>query len=145
NVELNITMTIDTLNFDKNNDGKIDVSNNRRSRNNVNDEYNVLIKEYSNNSEYVIVLVDNPDDGSLGWFPSTTNVGVVHVNTHIKTTKKHQLMNTIAHELGHGGFGLQHPFDEFSNYNQGKDPKNIMDYQDGDLLRKYQWDLIQKK
>ena len=50
---------------------------------------------------------------------------------------------TIAHELGHGAFKLQHPFDEFTDYRQGTDSDNIMDYYDGDSLRKYQWDLIQ--
>jgi hypothetical protein len=46
-----------------------------------------------------------------------------------------------AHELGHGMFGLKHPFD-----NDYKIPAlstdNLMDYADGTHLAKWQWDLI---
>lgn len=61
------------------------------------------------------------------------------------------VIRTLAHEFGHGQFSLRHPWDEFTNYNNtqarvltgtgtaGQDPANLMDYQNGWKLRKYQW------
>jgi hypothetical protein len=47
----------------------------------------------------------------------------------------------VAHELGHGMFSLKHPFD-----NDYKMPMlstdNLMDYNDGNHIAKWQWDLI---
>jgi hypothetical protein len=47
----------------------------------------------------------------------------------------------VAHELGHGMFSLKHPFD-----NDYKMPAlstdNLMDYNDGTHIAKWQWDLI---
>lgn len=76
-----------------------------------------------------------------------SNVGVVHPNTHKKPTRKQQMMNTVAHELGHGAFRLKHPFDEFTSCygSGGKDKDNLEDYYDGDFLRKYQWFIIKDK
>lgn len=50
------------------------------------------------------------------------------------------VVRSIAHELGHGAFGLRHPFDEFG-LSQGA-TENIMDYGNGTALKKYQWDRI---
>lgn len=44
--------------------------------------------------------------------------------------------HTLAHELGHGAFGLRHPFDEHSLDKNEKD--NLMSYGGGRELFKYQ-------
>jgi hypothetical protein len=51
---------------------------------------------------------------------------------------------TIAHELGHGEFGLLHTFRTYGNEPQLDSAKtdNLMDYADGTHLFKYQWDEI---
>lgn len=61
------------------------------------------------------------------------------------------VVRTTSHEFGHGQFSLQHPWVQFTNYNStqsrtlsgsgaaGQDPDNLMDYQNGWKLRKYQW------
>ncbi|MEM9337883.1 MAG: fibronectin type III domain-containing protein, partial [Bacteroidota bacterium] len=48
---------------------------------------------------------------------------------------------TMAHELGHGGYGLSHPFVEFPNLSP-LETQNLMDYAGGTNLRKYQWDQV---
>jgi hypothetical protein len=52
-----------------------------------------------------------------------------------------ELYTGVAHELGHGMFSLKHPFD-----NDYKMPvlstDNLMDYNDGTHIAKWQWDLI---
>lgn len=59
------------------------------------------------------------------------------------------LYNTIAHELGHAIFDLEHPFHQSDisskGYIEGTDPANFMDYQDGTESRKYQWKDMQTK
>jgi hypothetical protein len=73
---------------------------------------------------------------------------------------------TCIHELGHALFRLQHPWlDNLGYYNtsanfriiinrgetketillKGQDPENIMDYQNGNKLRKYQWVQIHNR
>ncbi|AZQ65175.1 hypothetical protein EI427_23465 [Flammeovirga pectinis] len=52
---------------------------------------------------------------------------------------------TIAHELGHGAFGLEHTWMEYPN-EEGfaqETTNNLMDYGIGEELWKWQWDLVQ--
>ncbi len=48
---------------------------------------------------------------------------------------------TIAHELGHGFFELRHTFVKKYNVKQGT-TDNLMDYNNGRQLIKYQWDVL---
>jgi hypothetical protein len=50
-------------------------------------------------------------------------------------------LKTIAHELGHGAFNLRHTFDEHHASVKGA-TNNLMDYGNGETLRKYQWDYV---
>ena len=127
-----------TTNYDANGDGKIDVESW------PNEEVNLIVGEYEaiTHYDYFLFLVDNPTDGSLGWMPSS-RFGFIHPDSHRGLNRKHQLQNTIAHELGHGAFSLQHPFHQFSSYGSGgKDRDNFMDYFNGDKVRAYQWQII---
>jgi hypothetical protein len=56
-----------------------------------------------------------------------------------------QVARTIAHELGHGAFGLKHTFDP--EYGVSDNPQitralNLMGYNDQAHLAKFQWDII---
>lgn len=49
---------------------------------------------------------------------------------------------TVAHELGHGRWKLYHTFDEhYGGYKRGE-TDNLMDYHNGNLIAKWQWDVI---
>ncbi len=52
-----------------------------------------------------------------------------------------QIAQAIAHEIGHGLFRLQHSFETYPSLAKGS-TDNLMDYQQGTRLHKYQWDLI---
>jgi hypothetical protein len=141
NIQWDITiLPADTINYDIDKDGKINVTTTFPGP-----ELGLIISKHITNIDYdyFLFLVNNPNDGSLGWMKFGQRFGVIHPNTHTGTNRKHQLQNTIVHELGHGAFSLQHPFNQFSTYGEGgKDPDNFMDYRDGDKIRAYQWRLI---
>jgi hypothetical protein len=64
----------------------------------------------------------------------------------ISTTEvaSHELPRTLAHELAHGTFRLYHTFSDKNNYPVPKGTTdNLMDYNNGKQLHKYQWDNIQ--
>ena len=55
-----------------------------------------------------------------------------------------QLPRIAAHELGHGTFRLYHTFSDKNDYIVPKGTTdNLMDYNNGKELHKYQWDLVQ--
>jgi len=74
--------------------------------------------------DHILFVVDNPNDRSLGWMGSNS-YGVIHPKKDVASTQtNHQFKNTIAHELGHSAFRLQHPFDQFKNtYGKGQRTK----------------------
>jgi hypothetical protein len=54
------------------------------------------------------------------------------------------LPRVAAHELGHGTFRLYHTFSDKNDYLVPRGTTdNLMDYNDGEELHKYQWDLVQ--
>ncbi|MDM8540181.1 hypothetical protein QUF90_03755 [Desulfococcaceae bacterium HSG9] len=112
-----------TVNFDLNRDGMIDVSSWMAA------EMQVIRDNCSDNGyDHNIFLVNNPNDGSCGFMDYNQRYGYVHLDNSIDYN------NTIAHELGHGGFGLLHTT---------PDRDNIMyDYNSATAwrLRKDQWD-----
>jgi hypothetical protein len=106
----------------------------------------------SNPDTFNIFLVDNPDDGSLGFSGlSNGRYAFVHPNAH-SVGSTIPLYNTISHEPGHA-LGLRHPY--IGSDVQGNvscvgtskdlpfiDPLNVMDYCDKPKLRKFQWDIL---
>ena len=90
---------------------------------------------------YMFLVNDAVSDQLLGAMPFNKGFGFVVLSHH---NTADQLARTVAHELGHGAFILQHTFEEYSfdpNLGQGQS-NNLMDYGIGTLLRKYQWDRI---
>ncbi|MEQ9305123.1 MAG: hypothetical protein RJQ14_14540, partial [Marinoscillum sp.] len=55
-------------------------------------------------------------------------------------SNKADIMTTIAHELGHGVYRLEHTFSEKGL--PQNDTENLMDYGGGRELYKYQWDYV---
>lgn len=119
-----------TVEFDKNNDGKIDVGSW------MSDEMKEIRDECKDDSyDYNIFLVDKPSDGSLGYMSFNQRYGFVHLD------KSSHPGNTIAHELGHGGFALTHP-DQQTPPDNDKDNLMHSDEPSPWRLRKNQWDKI---
>jgi hypothetical protein len=52
------------------------------------------------------------------------------------------LARTLAHEIGHGAFVLEHSFDAHPDDLPQHQTDNLMDYANGTHLYKWQWDLI---
>jgi len=80
--------------------------------------------------DYNLFIVSKPSDGSFGFMDYNQRYGFIHADTTSTPLK------TIAHELGHGAFGLEH---------KQSDADNIMKQGEGDSLwrlRKDQWDKI---
>jgi predicted chitinase len=77
----------------------------------------------------------------MGYMPFISQYGFVKVSG---LTEK-EVMRTIAHELGHGAFGLKHTFTpEYGIDDKPQTPKalNLMGYSEGTHLAKFQWDII---
>ncbi|HEY9049626.1 MAG TPA: hypothetical protein VIN08_27200, partial [Ohtaekwangia sp.] len=99
-----------------------------------------VIKAYGNllDNTYYIFLVTKPKSGAtLGYMPRSKQAGFIFVDKLNSTT----VVNTLAHEIGHGAFNLQHTFKEYPSLAQGS-TDNLMDYANGTALYKYQWDYI---
>ena len=88
-------------------------------------------------------MVDNPDDNSLGWsgFSNAEKAGVAHVKAKGRGDAV-AIEMTIAHETGHGLFGLKHPWDEAVAAHLKTDADNVMSQGDStskNKLRYFQW------
>ena len=73
-----------------------------------------------------------------GFMPRGAQFGYIFTS---EITRK-DIPKTVAHELGHGRWKLYHTFDDhYGGYNKGK-TDNLMDYGTGDLVAKWQWDIL---
>lgn len=112
---------------------------------NYTNEMNKVIKALKRSGDYdqhktYLFLVDKAQTTSkAGFMPKKRPWGFVFTNIHYNNSKA--LCRTISHELAHGEFRLSHPFDDFPSI-LGNPTQNLMDYADGQQLRKYQWDDI---
>jgi len=91
--------------------------------------------------DFQVFLVDKPNDGSLGWsgHSNAEKTGIIHPDTSTEPN------NTIAHEMGHGLFGLKHSDNDGANSHQdATDKDNLMhsDETGTTMMRKYQWDEV---
>ncbi|MDF1549177.1 MAG: polymorphic toxin-type HINT domain-containing protein, partial [Bacteroidales bacterium] len=98
-----------------------------------------------NKDAYYIFLVDKSEKGDKnGIMPFRRHFGFIFMDDNGKLKdNKEKLFHTIAHELGHGAFGLEHVWQE-KGTSQGA-TYNLMDYtskKPDNLLRKYQWYYI---
>ncbi|MGO4773740.1 fibronectin type III domain-containing protein [Flavobacterium sp. W22_SRS_FK3] len=86
--------------------------------------------EYNDKTYYVIYTGKAGQNNYKGFMPLGKQYAFVFNNGNLKTA---------AHELGHGIFGLKHPFSDESE--AGKTDL-LMDYGDGTLLSHNDWDII---
>ncbi len=86
-----------------------------------------------------IFIYPKPKSGEakLGYMPKKRSYGFVFSQFRSRT----QIAQVITHEIGHGLFRLEHSFETYPSLSKGS-TDNLMDYQEGNRLHKYQWDLI---
>jgi predicted chitinase len=93
-------------------------------------------RDIDNKTYYVFLLNGiNSKAGLAGFMPIKGQYGFIYPGN----------MNarTIAHELGHGAFRLWHTFSNKNDYYMAQNSSdNLMDYNNGQRLHKYQWDYI---
>ncbi|PXX18885.1 hypothetical protein [Hoylesella shahii] len=82
----------------------------------------------------------------LGEMPRKSRFGYIFAGNSPNTE---EIVHTIAHELGHGIFTLQHTFDsEYGKGTQGKTnnlldyPSNLLDYKEKTELVAFQWNVM---
>ena len=102
-----------------------------------------VIKDYRQEHEQeaetaYIFLAGSSSTGKLGYMPKKRPYGFVYRNAHYYAK---EVAKTIAHELGHGLFRLEHTFEAYPALTKGS-TDNLMDYGKGTRLHKYQWDLV---
>ena len=111
---------------------------------NYTDDMKKVINAYTQNHSlandtYYLFLVAKPKSkDKLGYMPRKKQAGFIFVDN---VAKEKYPANTIAHELGHGAFRLEHTFDEYPALSKGT-TDNLMDYGSGAALYKYQWDNV---
>lgn len=87
---------------------------------------------------YLFLVEDSEHSQKLGYLPQKKHFGFIY---HDNQGSEQQYIKTIAHELGHGAYHLDHSFHDFPSLPPGQ-TDNLMDYALGIHLQKYQWDLI---
>ena len=107
------------------------------------DELKRVIKDYCKEHEEekqtaYIFLAGSSSTGKLGYMPKKRPYGFVYLHEH---EHGEPVAKTIAHELGHGLFRLEHTFEAYPALSKGS-TANLMDYGKGTRLQKYQWDLV---
>jgi hypothetical protein len=136
-----------TINFDIDHNGLFNLA----ASNWPGTELKEILKHVNGGSgfDYYFFVMDHPDEELMGYMVPEQKVGLIFPDKHTASGANlvHQICQTIGHELGHGAFGLLHPFDETKfkgKYSPGMDPHNFMDYTEGDIIRSYQWKIIRK-
>jgi hypothetical protein len=84
----------------------------------------------------------SPTSGNLaGYMPFKQQYGLIFIP--VTGTDANSLSRIVAHEVGHGAFRLYHTFSSENPYTESKgQTNNLMDYNNGIHLHKYQWDYI---
>ena len=151
-IEWNITLDnkfeITTAEWDKDENSLLDDSESGIFANYTN-EMNKIIGKYKNERDpdddfyYVFICKDiKPQSGNLaGYMPFKQQFGLLF--TQIIGTDPNTVSRTISHEIGHGAFRLYHTFSNNNTFVQSAyTTDNLMDYNGGTHLHKYQWDFI---
>ncbi|SFD54633.1 hypothetical protein SAMN05518672_102376 [Chitinophaga sp. CF118] len=88
---------------------------------------------------YLFVVNEAAMSGSdlLGKMPRQSQFGFIFV----KGASTDEISRTVAHETGHGAYTLEHTFSSGIGLSQGS-TDNLMDYNNGYTLLKYQWDIV---
>lgn len=148
---IGIDFTVETDNsfsgntaWDTNGNGKLDVSGSGPFSNNYTGEEAKVIKLYGAGKNFdrrtIVLFVSNmapPGDGDLlGKMPREKRFGFLFT----QNATAADVAKTVAHEIGHGAFKLEHTFGSSINLPKGG-TDNLMDYGTGMALYKFQWDI----
>lgn len=97
-------------------------------------------KDYDPAALYLFIMITSDDKNATGDMPRSKQFGYLFKKTALLGGEE-ALYRTIAHELSHGTFNLNHTFD--SQYQITRSTTdNLMDYTGGTDLVKHQWDAI---
>ncbi|WP_161964306.1 fibronectin type III domain-containing protein [Chitinophaga flava] len=108
-------------------------------------EEKAMRKAYSKNHDidkdatylFVVNEVALTDGDLLGKMPRQSQFGFIFT----KNATPENIARTVAHETGHGAFTLEHTFSAGIGLDKGS-TDNLMDYNNGYSLLKYQWDVV---
>lgn len=95
--------------------------------------------KYQKDCYYILVTNIPSSKGLAGFMPLKRQFGFIFSNAKNKEEDKGSTSKTIAHELGHGVFGLQHPFTE---YNTTIPTELLMDYGTGTEFSHNDWQVL---
>ncbi|WP_299681690.1 fibronectin type III domain-containing protein [uncultured Tenacibaculum sp.] len=131
--------------WDKNNDGRLEVGESGMTSYYTSEQkaFKNFIKQkntYNKKTYYVFVtnVGTTRGTGINGFMPLKSQFGFVFIHDQNNTVEKQA--KTMAHELGHGIFGLEHPWEEFSTPKGATD--FLMDNGDGTVLNHLDWKKI---
>lgn len=93
---------------------------------------------YDGDDYYLIVVPSMQQPGRVGFMPRKRHFGFL---SEAGLTSPATFNRTVAHELAHGAFHLQHVYDRFDDVSPGT-TDNLMDNAGGETLFKYQWDNV---
>ncbi|BAV06498.1 fibronectin type III domain protein [Filimonas lacunae] len=102
----------------------------------LNSAYKGVNKTLDKDAVYMFVLDKAADSMVLGDMPRNKQFGYLFVQDN------KAIPYTVAHEMAHGFFSLQHLFDYSGMHRTESLPANLMDYPAGNRLSKLQWDCI---
>ncbi len=91
------------------------------------------------NVYYLFLINDHVVGTKLGYMPRKKVYGFI-INSHHFNLESYA--KTIAHELGHGAYVLEHTYKTYEGQLSPGATKNLMDNGTGHDLHKYQWDLV---
>ncbi|MEM9918471.1 MAG: hypothetical protein AAF990_10270 [Bacteroidota bacterium] len=95
--------------------------------------------------KYIFIVNEHEESQVVGEMPPGRQYGFVFrqniINNVPASDHETLFIKTVAHELGHGAFSLQHTFSEFPELERAS-TFNLMDNALGTDLHKYQWDAI---
>ena len=128
-------------------DGTIDVEDSAMLSHYTKDQ-KALIKDYKvqgiNKEKYYVFVFGNDIRPSLaqvaGFMPLKGQFGFVFQGANQTDHSKAGLVSTLSHELGHGIFGLAHPFDQYGTETGATD--GLMDYGRGVGFLHMDWQQI---
>ena len=128
-------------------DGEIDVEDSAMLSHYTKDQ-KALIKDYKtigiDKEKYYVFVFGNTIRPSLavvaGFMPLKGQFGFVFQGANQTDHSKAGLVSTLSHELGHGIFGLAHPFDQYGTETGATD--GLMDYGRGVDFSHMDWQQI---
>ncbi len=145
NITIDDRFDINTEDWDRDINGLLDDSESGMFAN-YTKEMNKIIRKYkktrdADKNTYYVLLLGNitPESGDLaGYMPFKQQFGLIFIP--VTGKDESHLARIVSHEIGHGAFRLYHTFSDRSTYirSQGT-TNNLMDYNNGTHLNKYQW------